>query len=147
MRIYAGDEEVLALWRRFRALSIKAYEQVYKRLNVYFDVYSGESQVTSEGIARVMRTLKEKGLLTTKTLAESQQYHGAQSDAVDDEMDALVAQAGDNNDSPQGAKPQAIDGVDANENEMAKDTGPSLALAVDLSEWKLGKPVVEKGGQ
>ncbi|KAG5734241.1 Arginyl-tRNA synthetase, cytoplasmic, partial [Termitomyces sp. T112] len=114
-----GDEEFLALWRRFRALSIKAYEQVYERLNVHFDVYSGESQVSAEGIAGVMRTLKEKGLLTTKTRKESQQYHSYQSNAVD-EVDASLAEV----------------------DEAAEDGEP--ALAVDLTEWKLGKPVVEK---
>ncbi|KAG6892004.1 hypothetical protein C0993_005202, partial [Termitomyces sp. T159_Od127] len=117
-RFRAGDEEVLALWRRFRALSIKAYEQAYERLNVYFDVYSGESQVRPEGIAGVMRTLKEKGLLTTKTIEESKQYHGAQSNQVVEE----AAPEGDDDDvSSQGEEPD--------ENGVAENADPPLALA------------------
>ena len=42
----AGDEAALALWRRFRDMSIEKYKQIYKRLNIEFDIYSGESQVT-----------------------------------------------------------------------------------------------------
>jgi len=42
-RILAGDPDALALWKRFRDLSIEEYKLVYKRLNVEFDVYSGES--------------------------------------------------------------------------------------------------------
>lgn len=57
-----GDEEALALWRKFRDLSIEKYKQVYARLNISFDVYSGESQV-DDGMKRAMAQLKESGLL------------------------------------------------------------------------------------
>lgn len=40
-----GDEEALKLWARFRDYSIEKYIDTYARLNIVFDVYSGESQV------------------------------------------------------------------------------------------------------
>lgn len=51
-----GDEKALALWRRFRDLSIVKYKEVYARLNINFDVYSGESQV-GKGMAEAMQLL------------------------------------------------------------------------------------------
>ncbi|KAG0171179.1 hypothetical protein DFQ28_006269 [Apophysomyces sp. BC1034] len=58
-----GDEGALALWRRFRDLSIVKYQEVYGRLNIKFDVYSGESQV-GEGMGRAMALLEQCNLLT-----------------------------------------------------------------------------------
>lgn len=57
-----GDESALALWRRFRDLSIIKYQEVYGRLNITFDVYSGESQVT-KGMEEAMEILESSGLL------------------------------------------------------------------------------------
>jgi arginyl-tRNA synthetase len=119
---HAGNEEVLALWHRFRALSIEAYKKVYKRLNIRFDIYSGESLVAVKSIINAMEILKEKGLLSTKSISESKDSRrkpGSETDAEDTDM-----------------------------NEESNDeNGPlSLAWAVDLSKWDLGKPVVEKGG-
>jgi arginyl-tRNA synthetase len=57
-----GDEEALALWRRFRDLSIVKYKETYARLNIQYDVYSGESQV-GEGMRRALDMLKEMNLL------------------------------------------------------------------------------------
>ena len=57
-----GDETALALWKKFRELSINEYKRVYKRLNVEFDIYSGESQ-QGEGMIRAMKELHEKDLL------------------------------------------------------------------------------------
>ncbi|KAI8148641.1 hypothetical protein BJV82DRAFT_592806 [Fennellomyces sp. T-0311] len=57
-----GQEEALALWRRFRDLSIVKYREIYGRLNITFDVYSGESQV-GDGMDRAMKQLEESGLL------------------------------------------------------------------------------------
>ncbi|KAJ2788449.1 arginyl-tRNA synthetase, partial [Coemansia helicoidea] len=58
-----GDEAALALWRRFRSMSIEKYQTTYARLGVHFDVYSGESQV-GDGVARAMAMLQDTGLLT-----------------------------------------------------------------------------------
>ncbi|KAJ2147593.1 arginyl-tRNA synthetase [Coemansia sp. RSA 678] len=57
-----GDETALALWQRFRTLSIEKYKQIYARLGVHFDVYSGESQV-GEGTSRAIQMLTDTGLL------------------------------------------------------------------------------------
>ncbi|KAJ2181201.1 arginyl-tRNA synthetase, partial [Coemansia sp. RSA 530] len=57
-----GDESALALWQRFRTLSIEKYKQIYARLGVHFDVYSGESQV-GEGMSRAIQMLTDTGLL------------------------------------------------------------------------------------
>lgn len=62
-RMEDGDQSALALWKRFRDLSIVKYKQIYARLNVEFDIYSGESQYM-EGMKRALNRLKEKQLLT-----------------------------------------------------------------------------------
>lgn len=62
-RMEDGDEKSLAMWSKFRALSIERYKKIYARLNVEFDVYSGESQY-GDGMKRVMTMLEEKNLLT-----------------------------------------------------------------------------------
>jgi len=43
-----GDPEALSLWKKFRDLSIEEYKKIYARLNVKFDIYSGESQFGKE---------------------------------------------------------------------------------------------------
>lgn len=58
-----GDAAALQIWNRFRDLSIVKYKDIYARLNIAFDVYSGESQVT-EGMDRALKMLHEKKLLT-----------------------------------------------------------------------------------
>lgn len=62
-RMEEGDEEVLALWKKFRDLSIERYKQTYARLNIQYDVYSGESQIKPESMEAAMQMLTEKGLL------------------------------------------------------------------------------------
>lgn len=117
-----GDEATLATWRRFRDLSIKKYEEVYQRLNVYFDVYAGESMVESTRLDTARTILESKGLLTTKTAEES---------------------------SHDWDRKRVEMGISAVETQSQADTpvkSQDLALAVDLSEWKLGKPVVQKSG-
>ena len=65
-RMEDGDEEALALWKRFRYVSIEHYIKLYARLNVSFDEYSGESQVTPETMAEVEDYAKEQGHLRGK---------------------------------------------------------------------------------
>lgn len=62
-RMEQGDPEPLALWRRFRDLSIHFYQQIYTRLGMTFDHYAGESQ-TEPVVGRVYSLLRAKGLLT-----------------------------------------------------------------------------------
>lgn len=57
-----GDEEALKLWRRFRELSIEKYKQIYKRLNVEFEEYSGES-CFEHGMMDRVAELEKMGLL------------------------------------------------------------------------------------
>jgi arginyl-tRNA synthetase len=57
-----GDPEALALWRRFRDLSIAKYKQTYARLNIDFDVYSGESQVKSESMTAAYKAMEKAGV-------------------------------------------------------------------------------------
>ncbi|ANB11171.1 arginine--tRNA ligase [Sugiyamaella lignohabitans] len=59
-----GDEEALALWKKFRDLSIVKYKDTYKRLNIEYDSYSGESQVSKEVMQKATKLFEEKNLLT-----------------------------------------------------------------------------------
>ncbi|VEU20016.1 DEKNAAC100733 [Brettanomyces naardenensis] len=58
-----GDEEAQKLWKKFRDLSIKRYVDTYARLNIKYDIYSGESQVSQDTIVEVTEELKEKNLI------------------------------------------------------------------------------------
>ncbi|EXJ82675.1 arginyl-tRNA synthetase [Capronia epimyces CBS 606.96] len=55
-----GDPEALTLWQKFRDMSIEKYKKTYARLNIEFDVYSGESQVKQETIKKVLDDLLAK---------------------------------------------------------------------------------------
>lgn len=57
-----GDYDALALWRRFRDVSIERYISTYGRLNINFAEYSGESQVKQSTVEKVERLLKENGI-------------------------------------------------------------------------------------
>lgn len=58
-----GDLVALKKWSRFRDMSIKSYASIYERLNVKFDVYSGESQVNPY-ISQAHQLLNDQHLLT-----------------------------------------------------------------------------------
>lgn len=55
-----GDEEALALWTRWREVSISQFKASYERLGIQFDQYSGESKVKPETMAKVEADLREK---------------------------------------------------------------------------------------
>ncbi|KAL8809418.1 MAG: hypothetical protein Q9200_003428 [Gallowayella weberi] len=61
-RMEDGDEAALATWRRFRELSIERYKKTYSRLNIRYDVYSGESTVEKERMDHAVKKLEETGL-------------------------------------------------------------------------------------
>ncbi|XP_032265204.1 probable arginine--tRNA ligase, mitochondrial isoform X1 [Phoca vitulina] len=61
-RLELGDTQALALWQKFRDLSIEEYMRIYKRLGVHFDEYSGES-FYREKSQEVLKLLDSKGLL------------------------------------------------------------------------------------
>ena len=62
-----GEPEAIALWTQFRDLSIEKYKKTYHRLNIDFDVFSGESQVSQKVIKEVLDDL------TAKKIAEEDQ--------------------------------------------------------------------------
>lgn len=57
-----GGEEELALWKRFRDLSLESFNEVYTRLGIAFDDLNGES-FYSPLIPKVVEELREKNLL------------------------------------------------------------------------------------
>ncbi|CAI4058920.1 hypothetical protein SKDZ_04G5410 [Saccharomyces kudriavzevii ZP591] len=61
-RMEDGDEEALKIWKRFREFSIDKYIDTYARLNIKYDVYSGESQVSKESMLKAIDLFNEKGL-------------------------------------------------------------------------------------
>ncbi|XP_036075919.1 probable arginine--tRNA ligase, mitochondrial isoform X2 [Rousettus aegyptiacus] len=61
-RLELGDMQALALWQKFRDLTIEEYVRIYKRLGVHFDEYSGES-FYREKSQEVLKLLDSKGLL------------------------------------------------------------------------------------
>lgn len=58
-----GEPEALALWKRCRDISMERYIDVYARLNVSFDEYSGESQIKPDSIKKVEAILIERGIV------------------------------------------------------------------------------------
>ena len=61
-RMVDGDTDAVSIWRKFRALSIDKYKQTYARLNIHYDEYSGESQVTEESMEKAAKILEETGV-------------------------------------------------------------------------------------
>lgn len=61
-KLETGDEENLALWNRFKEISLKEYEKTYRQLGITFDSYLGESFYTDKMPAQIEK-LREKGLL------------------------------------------------------------------------------------
>lgn len=57
-----NDEKAIALWTRFRKLSITRYMETYARLNIHFDDYSGESQVKQERMDFAANKMAEMGI-------------------------------------------------------------------------------------
>ncbi|KAI0365770.1 arginyl-tRNA synthetase [Pilatotrama ljubarskyi] len=62
-RMEDGDEEALKNWRVWRQLSVRKYEEEYARLNVHFDEYTGESEVSQESMDKALKQLQEMNLI------------------------------------------------------------------------------------
>lgn len=58
-----GAEEEIALWKRFRDLSLKEFKNVYDILGVEFDSYAGES-FYNDKMDAVVEEIDNKGILT-----------------------------------------------------------------------------------
>jgi arginyl-tRNA synthetase len=65
-RMEDNDKEAIELWTRFRDMSIIELNKTYERLNVDFDVVTGESAMQGANVGFVEEKLKEKGLLVEK---------------------------------------------------------------------------------
>ncbi len=61
-RMEDGDESGLRNWRMWRKLGVKKYQSKYERLNVKFDVCTGESLVGQESMADSLQKLEDMGL-------------------------------------------------------------------------------------
>ncbi|KAI1385571.1 arginyl-tRNA synthetase [Hypoxylon trugodes] len=61
-RMEDGEPDEVNFWKRIRDATIAYYTDTYERLNIKFDEFSGESQVSPESIAEVESVLKEKGI-------------------------------------------------------------------------------------
>lgn len=68
-RIEDGDEEALALWKWFRAESLKEFNRIYDRLGVTFDSYNGEA-FYNDKMDDIVNELEDKGLLEESRGAE-----------------------------------------------------------------------------
>ncbi len=61
-KLEQGDKENLRLWKEFKNLSLKKFDEIYKLLNVQFDVVSGESKYNDQ-LDSVVELLEKKKLL------------------------------------------------------------------------------------
>ncbi|MBI4834596.1 MAG: arginine--tRNA ligase [Planctomycetes bacterium] len=59
-KLESMNSENMEIWNKFRALSIKEFQRIYKLIGVSFDDYSGESAVTN--INEVIALIENKGL-------------------------------------------------------------------------------------
>ena len=64
-----GDKDAESLWERFRNLSLKEFDRVYKLFNVEFDSYAGEA-FYNDKMDVVVNELKEKKLLVESNGAQ-----------------------------------------------------------------------------
>uniref|UniRef100_A0A667ZDT1 Probable arginine--tRNA ligase, mitochondrial n=1 Tax=Myripristis murdjan TaxID=586833 RepID=A0A667ZDT1_9TELE len=58
------EAQATSLWQQFRDITVKEYQQVYQRLGIHFDIYSGES-FHQEQAQEVVQQLRSRGLLKT----------------------------------------------------------------------------------
>lgn len=63
VKMQNGDEEALSLWKWFCEISMKEFNRIYKRLNITFDSYAGES-FYNDKMQAVVDEIREKNLLT-----------------------------------------------------------------------------------
>lgn len=61
-RLEEGNKEALALWKKFRELSLKEFKKIYQLLNVDFEAIEGEA-FYNDKMAPIIQELKQKKLL------------------------------------------------------------------------------------
>jgi len=62
VKLQSGDAENIALWEKFVKLSIADFENIYRRLDVKFDLVRGESYY-HERLPELVANLREKGII------------------------------------------------------------------------------------
>lgn len=65
-RMEDGDEDVLKKWHGWRDISLAKYQEAYKQLNIHFDVYTGESNVSKESMDAALSQLQDMGLISDR---------------------------------------------------------------------------------
>ena len=60
LRLEQGDPKLMAIWKRFRDLSLIDFGRVYQKLGISFDTYIGESFFTKEADGVVDECLEKK---------------------------------------------------------------------------------------
>jgi len=58
-KLYAKDPEILELWEKTKKWSLDYFDQIYKRLNIFFDRFYFESEVAEKGKKMVLEGLKK----------------------------------------------------------------------------------------
>jgi arginyl-tRNA synthetase len=61
-KLEQGDKENLKLWKKFKEISIKKFNEIYKTLGIKFDIISGESHYNNK-MQEIIEELKNKNLL------------------------------------------------------------------------------------
>ncbi len=61
-KLESGDKESISLWKKFKKLSLKEFNKIYKELGISFEVVSGESEYNDK-LQNVIDLLKNKNLL------------------------------------------------------------------------------------
>jgi len=57
------DSQTLEEWNNFRFLSIEGLKEIYKNLNISFDVWTGESSIRRNDVEQLLQEIKNKNLL------------------------------------------------------------------------------------
>jgi len=68
-RLEAGDEEIVALWSRFRELSLEEYKRIYDILGITFDSYNGEA-FYNDKMGEIVDILRNKNKLVASEGAQ-----------------------------------------------------------------------------
>jgi arginyl-tRNA synthetase len=63
VRLQQGDPENLSIWKRINDASLEAFQKIYDRLGIHFDLTLGES-FYNDKVARVYTELEKAGLAT-----------------------------------------------------------------------------------
>ena len=68
-KLEAGDEEIVALWSKFRELSLEEYKRIYDLLGITFDSYNGEA-FYNDKMGEVVDILRDKNKLVASEGAQ-----------------------------------------------------------------------------